>query len=179
VRAPRRALLALALLGWLGPAAATLGHDHPLREGARRLVRPPAPAADPWRAALREVSGRLPLDREVAIWLDRLPDDPGAIVARGYLWVSAAYRLYPRRVFPLAPAPVVDALETRDLVGPAGIRQIRARLHALRRGEAPALAVLAWDQPCEIAGPPDTPPLRPLLTFGPAGCLLVATGAGR
>jgi hypothetical protein len=178
VGAPGRALLGLALLGWLVPAAATLGADNPLREGVRRLIRPPTPAADPWREALRDVDDRLPLDREVAIWLDRVPEAPQDLAARGHQWVSAAYRLYPRRVFPLGPLPVVDALEARGFVMPAAARLMRARLATLLRGDASTLALLAWDQPCATAGPLEARPLRPLLTFRPAGCLLVAGSLG-
>jgi hypothetical protein len=175
----RRLLGILAVLGWLAPALATLRPEHPLPQGARRLVQPAAGAADPWERTLRAVAAHLPEHREVGIWVDRVPATPAEAAARGAAWFTAAHGLYPRRVLPLAPEPVIAALEMRGLVAPALTRVMRARLQALGRGDPAAPALLVAGDPCPAIGPAAAAPLRVLLAVPDGGCLLVATGAPR
>jgi hypothetical protein len=172
----RRLLLALALLGWLGPAVATLGPDHPLRQGARRLVHPSVPVADAWDRTLHAVAERVPAEREVGVWLDRMPATPDEIGAWSEGLISAAHRLYPRRVLPLAPEPVIAALESRALVAPAVAGVMRARLEALGRRDASAPVLLVRGGSCQASAPAPAGPLRVLLAVPGGGCLLVAEG---
>ena len=156
----------LAFTPWL-----VRGEGHPWSAGWTRLLDPSSRPAEPPDAALHEALGAVAsgLEPKVPLALRwQAPHDPSAL---GFVWVTAAYRLAPRPVFPLLHADELEALVDAGQLDERLAAELGRRSTAVGRGDG--VAVVWGDAtPCRLS----VPGLEPVHREGPV-CRLRADGA--
>jgi len=182
-------VLALLLVAWVSPALVAGFHrTSPFLEGMRRVaglapIRPGSASQERLREFLAQSRERLPPRSEVAVWIERMPRDPAEVASQGFVWITAAYLLYPRRVFLLSTPEVtlelVQDLETRQLIGPPLAALLSARAAALASNElSQPMSILVWSPSadCQVETFGAWPAIRFLIAFPQGGCLFAADG---